>query len=287
MSPEPSDPELRIQNSERTMAQPLAYDLPPAPPGEQAFTAADDLARLLETLHTSGTLRVLNGLVSQFQEVMAVVLDGLNTDEGRNGLANLLVLAKLLGRIDADGLDRFVAALDRALADAGSDLGAKSRFIEAVSAQPRRPETRREYGRFLLGQGRLDRAEPELGEAARLDPWDAETRLLLGIVQTMNGLDPADDWREAVRLDPDLVGPLSAGVRVGETVVPLWTAPTVFGWPRADAVPPGSDAGVYSSSGTPLARGRWPGVARDLGAGLYVVQAGGAVRRVAVVRDGT
>ena len=196
-------------------------------------------------------------------------------------------LEQAVALADARTRPQRLETLARALADAGSDLGAKSRFIEAVSAQPRRSETRREHGRFLLGQGRLDRAEPELGEAARLDPWDAETRLLLGIVQTMNGLDPADDWREAVRLDPDLVGPLSAGVRVGETVVPLWTAPTVFGWPRADAVPPGSDAVVYSSSGTPLARGRWPGVARDLGAGLYVVQAGGAVRRVAVVRDGT
>jgi len=104
------------------MAQPLAYEPPPAPPGQDAFTAADDLARLLDTLHESGTLRVLNGLLAQIQDVAAVALDGLNTDEGRNGLANLLLLAKLLGRIDADGLDRFVAALDRGLADAAERL---------------------------------------------------------------------------------------------------------------------------------------------------------------------
>ncbi|MAQ94854.1 MAG: hypothetical protein CMM84_15160 [Rhodothermaceae bacterium] len=157
MSPEPSDPELRIQNSERTMAQPLAYDLPPAPPGEQAFTAADDLARLLETLHTSGTLRVLNGLVSQFQEVMAVVLDGLNTDEGRNGLANLLVLAKLLGRIDADGLDRFVAALDRALADAGERLDDADDAPGSLTVlkKLRQPEVRRGLDAALTLLGTL------------------------------------------------------------------------------------------------------------------------------------
>ena len=65
------------------MAQPLPYDPPPAPPGQDAFTAADDLARLLETLHTSGTLRVLNGLLARFQDVMAVVLAGLDSDAGR------------------------------------------------------------------------------------------------------------------------------------------------------------------------------------------------------------
>jgi uncharacterized protein YjgD (DUF1641 family) len=104
------------------MAQPLDYAPPVYPPGEQAFTAADDLARLVETLHTSGTLRMVNGLVARFGDVMAVVLKGLDTDEGRQGLANLLVLGKLLGQIDADGLDRFVAALDRGLAAAGERL---------------------------------------------------------------------------------------------------------------------------------------------------------------------
>lgn len=104
------------------MAQPLPYDPPPAPPGQDAFTAADDLARLLETLHTSGTLRVLNGLLARFQDVMAVVLAGLDSDAGRTGLANLLTLTTLLGRLDADGLNRFVAALERALEAAGERI---------------------------------------------------------------------------------------------------------------------------------------------------------------------
>lgn len=107
------------------MASPIAYDYPPGPPGQQAFTAEDDLKRLLETLHTSGTLRVLNGLLGQFQGVMAVLLEGLNSDAGRNGLANVLILAKLLGRLDADGMDRFAAALDRGLAAAGERLDDK------------------------------------------------------------------------------------------------------------------------------------------------------------------
>lgn len=101
------------------MASPIDYTYPPGVPGQQTFTAQDDVARLVETLHASGTLRVLNGLLAQFQDVMAVVLDGLDTDAGRNGLSNLLILIKLLGHIEADGMDRFAAALNRGLEAAG------------------------------------------------------------------------------------------------------------------------------------------------------------------------
>ncbi|OZC03955.1 DUF1641 domain-containing protein [Rubricoccus marinus] len=139
------------------MASPITYDYPPGPPGQQTFTAADDLARLLETLHTSGTLRTLNGLLAQLQDVMAVVLDGLNTDEGRNGIANLLVLAKLLGRIDADGLDRFVVALDRGLEAAGERLEEKDDAPGSLTVlkKLRQPEVRRGLDAALTLLGTL------------------------------------------------------------------------------------------------------------------------------------
>lgn len=141
------------------MAQPLAYTPPPSPPGQDAFTAADDLARLLETLHTSGTLRVLNGLVAQFSDVVAVVLKGLDTDAGRTGLANVMVLGKLLGHIDADGLDRFAVALERALSAAGEriahdpDDDAPGTF--AVLKKLRDPEVRRGLDAALTLLGTL------------------------------------------------------------------------------------------------------------------------------------
>ena len=106
------------------MAQRIDYDYPAGPPGQQTFTAADDLARLVETLHTSGALRVANGLVAQFGDVMAILLKGLDTDAGRTGLANLLTLGKLAGHLNADGVDRFAAALERGLASAGARLDA-------------------------------------------------------------------------------------------------------------------------------------------------------------------
>ncbi len=103
------------------MAQPIDF-VPPAAPGQAAFTAADDVARLVETLHDSGTLRVLNGLFARFEAVTAVALGGLDTPEGRRGLANLLVVARLLGRIDTDALDRFVGALDKGFGAASARL---------------------------------------------------------------------------------------------------------------------------------------------------------------------
>lgn len=139
------------------MSAPLDYDYPPGPPGQDAFTAEDDLARLLETLHTSGTLRTLNGLLAQVQDVMAVVLAGLNTDEGRAGLANLLTLVKLLGKLDADGVDRFVVALDRALGAAGERLDetADSPGTLTLLRKLRQPEVRRGLDAALTLVGAL------------------------------------------------------------------------------------------------------------------------------------
>lgn len=127
------------------MAQQLDYTYPPGPPGETAFTAQDDLARLLETLHTSGTLRAANGLVAQFQDVASIVLNGLDSPEGRSGLANVLILAKLLGHLDANGLDRLIGAVSDGMEAAGERLASTDDAPSTVSvlAKLRQPDVRR------------------------------------------------------------------------------------------------------------------------------------------------
>ncbi|PAP77681.1 hypothetical protein BSZ37_15145 [Rubrivirga marina] len=176
--------------------------------------------------------------------------------------------------------------LARALADAGRSQQAEAIFRQAVDAQPRRPETHRELGRFELAQNRAEAGRAALREAVRLDPWDAEAHLLLGIAEAADGGEGTDAWREAVRLDPELAAVVSSGVRVeaGE-VEPLWTAQKAFGWPASAPLEPNASVVVYSTSGGALARGTWGDVARRLGSGVVVVSAGGSVRRVAVVRD--
>ena len=137
------------------MAAPISSRPPPGPPGEAAFTAADDVARLVETLHQSGTLRALNALVAQGQDVAAVALDGLNSEAGRNGLANLLILGKLLGHVDAGGLDRATAALERALGAAGERLGDEVPGTFTLVRKLRDPDVRRALDAALTLLGAL------------------------------------------------------------------------------------------------------------------------------------
>ncbi len=127
------------------MAHPLGYTRSAPAPGVDAFTPEDDVARLVRTLHESGTLRALHGLVAQFAEVNAVLLDRLNTEEGKNGLANLLILLRGLGHLDADGTDRFVKALTDGLDAAGDRLKNDDdppNLIQ-LAAKLRSPEVRR------------------------------------------------------------------------------------------------------------------------------------------------
>jgi uncharacterized protein YjgD (DUF1641 family) len=139
------------------MAAPIDFAPPRHAPGQDAFTAYDDLDRLVQTLHTSGTLRLLNGFVAEFSGVMKVVLDGLDTEGGRNGLSNLLVLVKLLGKIEPDGLDRFVNGLDQALEAAGErlDAGDDAPGSLSVLKKLREPEVRRGLDAALTLLGTL------------------------------------------------------------------------------------------------------------------------------------
>jgi uncharacterized protein YjgD (DUF1641 family) len=139
------------------MAAPLDYAYPPGPDGPHTFTAADDLARLLETLHTSGVLRLANGLVARFQDVAAVALDGLATEEGHNALANVLLLGKALGAIDADGTARVVDALALALPAAAERLTAETEppGTVALLRRMREPDVRRGLDAALTLLGTL------------------------------------------------------------------------------------------------------------------------------------
>lgn len=168
--------------------------------------------------------------------------------------------------------------LARALADAGRPADAT--FRRSIEAQPRRPVSHREYGRYLLAHD-VEKAAERLAEAVRLDPWDAEAHVLLGIARAASGADGGDAWREAVRLDPAFADVLASGVQGSG---PLWTAPDVFGWPRRQRPPAAGDrVDVFTSSGTRVAQGAWGNVAGRLASGIYVVGGPDGVRRIAVV----
>lgn len=147
------------------MADPIPYVRSAPAPGVDAFTPEDDVARLVRTLHESGTLRVANGLIAQFAEVSSVLLEQLDTEEGRNGLSNVLILLRGLGHIDSDGTDRFIKALTEGLDAAGERLKKQDDppNMLKLAAKLREPEVRRGLDAVLTLVGTLGKelAQPE------------------------------------------------------------------------------------------------------------------------------
>jgi hypothetical protein len=200
-------------------------------------------------------------------------------------------LAPLAAAVEAGGPARAqrLETLARALADAGRPREAAAAFRQSVEAAPRRPGTRREHGRFLLSRGQAAEAARELRAALDLDPWDPDAHLLLGLADA-GARD--DAWREAVRLEPDLADAIANGIAVGEGgAAPLWTRPDVFGWPAASALPSLGRVTIYTTSGTPVARGvetaAWEG--RDargqpLAPGVYLASGRGRLVRFVVAQ---
>ena len=100
------------------MAKPLTYTPIPVPQD----TAQDDLERLLQTLHERGALRLLNGLVGQYDGVLSVALGQLESKKGENALGTLTVLLKALTETDSDAAQAFLTGTQKGLAAAQTSL---------------------------------------------------------------------------------------------------------------------------------------------------------------------
>lgn len=73
------------------MAQQLEYDAKVDP----TVSAHEELEALIETLHASGTLRVLNGFFGRFADISEVAMDEVTKPEGQRALANAALLRLL------------------------------------------------------------------------------------------------------------------------------------------------------------------------------------------------
>lgn len=78
------------------MAEPIQYTPTPPKIGPDAH---EELERLLQTAHEHGVLRFMNDLIAANTEVASVLVNGLNTEGGRNAVQNLSALAMVLGRM--------------------------------------------------------------------------------------------------------------------------------------------------------------------------------------------
>ncbi len=119
--------------------------------------------------------------------------------------AHELARARALGVRDAETL----AALGRALAQAGRVDEARAALEDAVREHPDSAPLRLDLGRLYLSQGEGEPARRELDRAAALAPQDASIRFDLGRAEEAAGrLDEAEAaYRRALELSPNLASP--------------------------------------------------------------------------------
>lgn len=98
------------------MAEPLPYQ----PRAQTELGAHEALEALLRTLHTSGTLRALDGLFGQLPRLAEAALDPLERPSGRRLASNATLLAAALVELDAERLQRLANGLVRGVNAAGN-----------------------------------------------------------------------------------------------------------------------------------------------------------------------
>lgn len=128
------------------MAEPLKY-YPTATPTEPAH---EELEALIETLHASGTLRVLNGFFGQFDDVMDVTLDQLTNEPGRHAVVNLMILAKGLTHLDPDDLQAVQTGTEKGLRAARESMKEGPPGLLTLMRQLGHPDTRRGLNAMLV-----------------------------------------------------------------------------------------------------------------------------------------
>ncbi len=100
------------------MADRIDYLVPPAPPP----TARDAWEAFIETLHTSGTLRVLTGLCGRFADVADVALTEANSPAGRHFIGSIALLGECLARLPARKLSSLADGLETGVDRAAQTL---------------------------------------------------------------------------------------------------------------------------------------------------------------------
>jgi uncharacterized protein YjgD (DUF1641 family) len=78
------------------MAEPLTYQ--PTPP-RIGPSAREELDQLLETLHQSGILRLANDIAAGKQDIVGIVMKGLNLEGSRYATQNLAAILMVLAQI--------------------------------------------------------------------------------------------------------------------------------------------------------------------------------------------
>lgn len=121
------------------MAQHLSFD----PHIDATISARDELEDLIETLHASGTLRVLNGFFGKIADVSEVAMQELDSPKGRHAMANAALLFMAFAKLDPDELEALLEGLQRGVGAAREALRAEPPSTLKLTRMLHDPETRR------------------------------------------------------------------------------------------------------------------------------------------------
>jgi uncharacterized protein YjgD (DUF1641 family) len=113
------------------MAKPLTLQIPPrdaraelvaklqSAPVKHA-AAILDWYELLQELHDSGLMSTLRGAAGEGGQIVTAISAGLNTPESIRAMRNMMVIAKLVGKMDPEIFRGLVNAVPESLTDANA-----------------------------------------------------------------------------------------------------------------------------------------------------------------------
>jgi len=111
------------------MANPIPLELPKRDPREELRARLEQVSaehaeavlagfEVLQALHDQGVLELLRGVVGGRDKILEIVVEATKTPEAIRGIRNLLIMAKTLGSIDPELLEKFAQAVPDALVGA-------------------------------------------------------------------------------------------------------------------------------------------------------------------------
>jgi uncharacterized protein YjgD (DUF1641 family) len=104
------------------MAKPIPLELPKHDPREELRSrlekAPDEHAEallagfaVLQSLHDEGVLELLRGVLGGGNKILEIVVDAAKTPEAIRGIRNLVIIAKILGSMDPELLNKLTEAI--------------------------------------------------------------------------------------------------------------------------------------------------------------------------------
>ena len=161
------------------MAKPIPLELPARDPREELRSRlqaapvehAEALLagyEVLQGLHDRGVLELLRGLLGSGDTVLQTAVDAARAPESVRAVRNVLILARTLGEIDPDLLNRFAMAIPEAMQQAKAQGKEPPGFL-AILNKFRSKDLRRglvavnslldAWGRSFFSEGQSSRSE--------------------------------------------------------------------------------------------------------------------------------